>query len=107
MVPHLSLFMGKRQSCALFLTTGNLENFNHSQDIATIDAHVVFIHDSMHRMRTIQKVCHLCAIVDYIYPTAWVLSCLFNGIGIPEPRTVEQANVRFHALSFIGSPYTV
>ena len=26
-------------------------------------------------------------------------------MGIPEPREVEQASVRFHALSFIGSPY--
>ena len=26
-------------------------------------------------------------------------------LGIPEPLIVEQANVRFHALSFIGSPY--
>ena len=25
--------------------------------------------------------------------------------GIPEPPIVEQADVRFHALSFIGSPY--
>ena len=57
-VPHLSLFMEKRLSCALFLTIRNLENFKHSQDIATIDAHVVFIHDSMHRKRTIKMVCH-------------------------------------------------
>ena len=33
------LFMGKR-SFALFLTDRNLENFNHSQNIATMDAHV-------------------------------------------------------------------
>ena len=26
-------------------------------------------------------------------------------MGIPGPQRVEQANVRFHALSFIGSPY--
>ena len=26
-------------------------------------------------------------------------------MGIPEPRQMEQASVRFHALSFIGSPY--
>ncbi|OYP43929.1 hypothetical protein CIK89_06635 [Prevotella sp. P4-119] len=29
----------------------------------------------------------------------------FSKSGIPEPREVEQASVRFHALSFIGSPY--
>ena len=29
----------------------------------------------------------------------------FSKSGKPEPREVEQASVRFHALSFIGSPY--
>ena len=29
----------------------------------------------------------------------------FSKSGKPEPREVVQANVRFHALSFIGSPY--
>ena len=29
----------------------------------------------------------------------------FSKSGKPEPREVEQANVRFHALSLIGSPY--
>ena len=49
---------GKASSCALFLTSRNLENFNHSRNLATVDAHVVFIHDSMHRKRTIKMVCH-------------------------------------------------
>ena len=31
----------KASSCALFLATGNMENFCFSQDLATIDAHVV------------------------------------------------------------------
>ena len=29
----------------------------------------------------------------------------FSKSGKPEPREVEQASVRFHAFSFIGSPY--
>ena len=29
----------------------------------------------------------------------------FSKSGKPEPREVEQVSVRFHALSFIGSPY--
>ena len=29
----------------------------------------------------------------------------FSKSGKPEPREVEQASVRFHALSLIGSPY--
>ena len=49
---------GKASSCALFLTSRNLENFKCCQSIATTDAHVMFIHDSMHRKRTIQMVCH-------------------------------------------------
>ena len=98
---------GKASSCALFLTVRNLENFTYRRNIATIDAHVAFIHDSMHRMRTIQKVCNLCAIVDYINKTAWVLRCLFNGIGIPEPRTVEQAVLGSTHFSLIGSPLLI
>ena len=31
----------------------------------------------------------------------------FSKSGKPEPREVEQASVRFHALSFIGSPYLI
>ena len=28
-------------------------------------------------------------------------------MGSPEPQAMEQASVRFHALSFIGSPYLI
>ena len=31
----------------------------------------------------------------------------FSKSGKPEPREVGQASVRFHALSFIGSPYLI
>ena len=34
---------------------------------------------------------------------AWVLCCLFNSLGIPEPRGVGHGNVRFHA-SFVYRP---
>ena len=47
----------------------------------------------------------LSVIDGYIGPTAWVLRCLFNGMGSPEPQVVEQANVRFHAFLFIGQAY--
>ena len=48
---------GKASSYAMFLMLWNLENFCFSQYLATVDAHVVFIHDSMHRKRTIHMVC--------------------------------------------------
>ena len=72
---------GKASSCALFLTIRNLENFKHSQDIATIDAHVVFVHDSKHRKADCPNSLPWCAIDDYINSTAWVLRCLFNIVG--------------------------
>ena len=35
--------MEERLSCALFLTSRNQENFNHSRNLATVDAHVARI----------------------------------------------------------------
>ena len=35
--------MEERLSCALFLTSRNLENFNHSRNLATVDAQVARI----------------------------------------------------------------
>ena len=43
---RLSLFMEKR-SFALFLTHRNLDNFKHSQDIATMDAHASSLYQAI------------------------------------------------------------
>ena len=48
---------GKASSNALFLTIRNLENFKHSQGKATLEAHVVFIHDFIHIKQADVLVC--------------------------------------------------
>ena len=54
--------------------------FQSQSDLATIDAHVVFINDSKHRKRTF--IVLLLSVVDNcINSTAWVLRCLFNYSG--------------------------
>ena len=48
----------RASSCALFLTSRNQVNFKQCRNLATVDAHVAFIHDSMCEKRTIKMVCH-------------------------------------------------
>ena len=50
------------------------------RNLATVDAHVVFINDFMHVTQTYIGLL-LCVIDDYINSTAWVLRCLFNKHG--------------------------
>ena len=55
---RIYLYLWEASSCALFLTSRNQVNFKQCRNLATVDAHVVFIHDSMHEKRTIKMVCH-------------------------------------------------
>ena len=50
------------------------------RNLATVDAHVVFINDFMHVTQTYIGLL-LCVIDDYINSIAWVLRCLFNKHG--------------------------
>ena len=64
---QLSLFMEKR-SFALFLTHRNLDNFKHSQDIATMDAHASSLYQAI-LLRTL-------------------LLCLFQGVPVSRIRII-------------------
>ena len=64
---RLSLFMEKR-SFALFLTHRNLDNFKHSQDIATMDAHASSLYQAI-LLRTL-------------------LVCLFQGVPMSRIRII-------------------
>ena len=77
---RICLYLWKSVYFALFLTLWNLENFLCLSDLATVDAHVVFINDFMHVTQTYIGLL-LCVIDDYINSIAWVLRCLFNKHG--------------------------
>ena len=64
---RLSLFMEKR-SFALFLTDRNLENFNHSRNLATMDAHASSLYQAI-LLRTL-------------------LVCLFQGVPMSRIRII-------------------
>ena len=64
---RLSLFMEKR-SFALFLTHRNLDNFKHSQGIATMDAHASSLYQAI-LLRTL-------------------LVCLFQGVPVSRIRII-------------------
>ena len=101
---RLSLFMEKR-SFALFLTDRNLENFNHSRNLATMDAHASSLYQAI-LLRTLL----VCLFSRYVYESYkdYCIYSLLRGfcvacstmMGIPGPLSVEHGNVRFHA-SFI------
>ena len=64
---RLSLFMEKH-SFALFLTDRNLENFNHSRNLATMDAHASSLYQAI-LLRTL-------------------LVCLFQGVPMSRIRII-------------------
>ena len=87
---RLSLFMEKR-SFALFLTHRNLDNFKHSQDIATMDAHASSLYQAILLRTLLVCLYSRCACESYkdycIYSLlrGFCVACS-TVLGSPEPR---------------------
>ena len=84
---RICLYLWKSVYFALFLTLWNLENFLCLSELSNGRCSCSVYTWFYARKADYQNGLPLCVIDDYINPTAWVLSCLFNYDGYSRTST--------------------